>query len=131
MASCSVGSVTHFNPRSLAGATYVNGNKLTGVIFQSTLPRGSDGYGAFNGCFLLISIHAPSRERQTLSNNSRLLQAFQSTLPRGSDFTLWPVYRLPSHFNPRSLAGATMRCIVYPTEYLISIHAPSRERLWF
>ena len=55
-------------------------------IFQSTLPRGSDGISVSTRMSSLI---------------------FQSTLPRGSDAFLprrfWPHY----HFNPRSLAGAT------------------------
>ena len=54
----------HFNPRSLAGATYA---------------------GRILLMFLLISIHAPSRERlkSLIARLRRTL--FQSTLPRGSD----------------------------------------------
>ena len=54
----------HFNPRSLAGATF---NKN----FSS--------YSAF------ISIHAPSRERRINRLDSISTIRFQSTLPRGSD----------------------------------------------
>ena len=75
----------HFNPRSLAGATPEFLGSHSSMIFQSTLPRGSDGYGLplyssavnFNPRSLAgatvstiigyltatISIHAPSRER--------------------------------------------------------------------
>ena len=53
-----------FNPRSLAGATFRTRQMKVGVLFQSTLPRGSDI------AFAKISI------KQT---------TFQSTLPRGSD----------------------------------------------
>ena len=54
-----------------------------------------------------ISIHAPLRERHC------------SLAPQ---LHLW-------HFNPRSLAGATGRVKVRDENNLISIHAPSRERL--
>ena len=38
-------SAAHFNPRSLAGATLSRkAVELTGLEFQSTLPRGSDCY---------------------------------------------------------------------------------------
>ena len=99
--------------------------------FQSTLPRGSDN---------------PTRRPQP---QERL---FQSTLPRGSDVPGAPVYTLPIHFNPRSLAGATPIIFMlhfqlifqstlprgsdrpYPRSsygcHIISIHAPSRERLY-
>ena len=76
-----------------------------------------------------ISIHAPSRERRCC---------------------LWPCYEFPKHFNPRSLAGATLSVIIFLLLFIdfnprslagatsqharryphvaISIHAPSRER---
>ena len=120
----------HFNPRSLAGATYY-------LLSFCLIP--------------CISIHAPSRERQNDKRkgggdndfNPRSLAgatatvpprvckfSFQSTLPRGSDYCAYtgPHSRpisihapsrerlatslVPSslmHFNPRSLAGATRR----------------------
>ena len=56
----------------------------------------------------LISIHAPSRERQP----SQLY-----------------VQHHPYHFNPRSLAGATVALYNINALIIISIHAPSRERL--
>ena len=70
------------------------------LLFQSTLPRGSDLNTQSNGGWISISIHAP--------------------VPR-------QVQRC-FHFNPRSLAGATngrRRCFCFGR---ISIHAPSRER---
>ena len=98
-------------------------------IFQSTLPRGSDATSSAHCAATSISIHAPSRERRIGFNKTFDTQGFQSTLPRGSDnptrrpqpqerlfqSTLprgsdvpgAPVYPLPIHFNPRSLAGAT------------------------
>ena len=78
------------------------------------------------------------------------LITFQSTLPRGSDLSEPDLSYVPVHFNPRSLAGATVRFLilhlatryfnprslagatdrsfVYKTTFDISIHAPSRER---
>ena len=122
-------------------------------LFQSTLPRGSDQKQEdFKMGELVISIHAPSRERprerqiiadsrpfqSTLPRGSDLQtssllkpwHSFQSTLPRGSD----PVFRRSLlstvYFNPRSLAGATAKREVNRERYfMISIHAPSRERL--
>ena len=98
-------------------------------IFQSTLPRGSDCnsllvksyYVNFNPRSLagatpstllpysrmLISIHAPSRER------------------RGK----YPHRSVSFYFNPRSLAGATLSICFALASITISIHAPSRERL--
>ena len=75
-------------------------------LFQSTLPRGSDSGNILKRINCTISIHAPSRERQLLSGVRRTLQ----------------------YFNPRSLAGATMRYSGYESHWAISIHAPSRER---
>ena len=40
-----------------------------------------------------------------------LLQVFQSTLPRGSDLILFGFDFKSDHFNPRSLAGATLQRI--------------------
>ena len=56
-------AIQNFNPRSLAGATFGSGRKFCRFLFQSTLPRGSDGCD-FSTCTTdEISIHAPSRER--------------------------------------------------------------------
>ena len=139
----------NFNPRSLAGATILLLCIYHCVVFQSTLPRGSDVPGApvytlpihFNPRSLAgatyrvrlythcryISIHAPSRER--LKHNIRRLSC--------------------KNFNPRSLAGATQiserytsshqfqstlprgsdwKCSIKIIGITISIHAPSRER---
>ena len=54
----------NFNPRSLAGATYCIYDRKGELIFQSTLPRGSD---------------------QTIQDFCSQNYEFQSTLPRGSD----------------------------------------------
>ncbi len=55
-----------FNPRSLAGATiFLTSCKQVRELFQSTLPRGSDGsIDDKTGVITSISIHAPSRERR-------------------------------------------------------------------
>ena len=78
------------------------------MLFQSTLPRGSDDK-------ILAALF--------------LCCVFQSTLPRGSDQRRGNCRVAPRNFNPRSLAGATCSRIFSATSGQISIHAPSRERL--
>ena len=76
-----------------------------------------------------ISIHAPSRERRSGGCARRGQRTFQSTLPRGSDQEAYEQNILILHFNPRSLAGATLDSLYLDLSTKISIHAPSRERL--
>ena len=97
----------YFNPRSLTGATYFMSNYFGDILFQSTLPHGSDDISKLTGAKLLkfqstlphgsdvnkhiyvyidrISIHASSRERLFLLN----------------------IFDSDNDFNPRSLTGAT------------------------
>ena len=57
--------IGNFNPRSLAGATITRWPPLSSeMLFQSTLPRGSDQQLQHLTVALCISIHAPSRERR-------------------------------------------------------------------
>ena len=79
----------------------------------------------------MISIHAPSRERQYHNQAYGLDIEFQSTLPRGSDIISRQSRRTINNFNPRSLAGATCQDGSLNTDHRISIHAPSRERQYF
>ena len=97
----------YFNPRSLAGATSSSVASFTISRFQSTLPRGSD---------------------QARSSSAPAPTVFQSTLPRGSDILPMSWTDCKRYFNPRSLAGATEMSQKEFDEYVISIHAPSRER---
>ena len=126
-----VSNVNYFNPRSLAGATRSNQfyRHYGGIsihapsrerpIRQKTVRPATP-----------ISIHAPSRERLHLTLASSYVNViFQSTLPRGSDAKYQASARMYCDFNPRSLAGATIRRRKPPTICAISIHAPSRERL--
>ena len=98
---------TDFNPRSLAGATFREAFQiqrwyisihaplrerllliilpLNNLIFQSTLPCGSDFLVLWTISKRGISIHAPLRERLLVKLMSRLKKLFQSTLPCGSD----------------------------------------------
>ena len=78
---------THFNPRSLAGATVSTRFLRPITLFQSTLPL--TGATAFTALRPASSI------------------SFQSTLPRGSDWLRRTVSAAQINFNPRSLAGAT------------------------
>ena len=81
--------LSDFNPRSLTGATSFAISPINAPIFQSTLPHGSD---CICICFIvriLISIHAPSRERLILACLLVLVILFQSTLPHGSDISFF------------------------------------------
>ena len=102
-------SPCHFNPRSLAGATVIQAILERSQKYFN--PRSLTGATCWRFAFtqiLSISIHAPSRERQT--------------------HNLCCV--LHHYFNPRSLTGATLLCRQHKLVALdISIHAPSRERL--
>ena len=168
-----------FNPRSLTGATQI---QLTynndSYEFQSTLPHGSDPVRPRSRTFTQkfqstlphgsdvmlgrpepedfgISIHAPSRERPTISHfaplygyyfNPRSLTGatyrnffyftifhiFQSTLPHGSDSLYY--YLIIIHFFLfQSTLPHGSDDMYWPTfAFLgISIHAPSRERHLF
>ena len=98
----------HFNPRTLAGATFSFAlSSACPSIFQSTLPRGSD----FDWYICWLSCHP-----------------FQSTLPRGSDQLSSISSTSVTNFNPRSLEGATHTSYNVFVRFCISIHAPSRER---
>ena len=97
----------HFNPRSLAGATAAVHYCLDMIIFQSTLPRGSDI--CIESCF-------------------DFNQNFNPRSLAGATLTLNKFMKKSSYFNPRSLAGATVGVIVFFYHVQISIHAPSRER---
>ena len=118
----------HFNPRSLAGATYPPAPAGRDAAISIHAPSRERPAQAEVLSIHHISIHAPSRERPVLTSIKRRSKKFQSTLPRGSDeggcIPGWDSI----HFNPRSLAGAT----IYSSNKLhaphISIHAPSRER---
>ena len=98
------------------------------IIFQSTLPRGSDntdddkvfGYQDFNP----RSLAGATLEKDLRTKDLE----FQSTLPRGSDKALFGAWNHFADFNPRSLAGATLNKEIYAQGNEISIHAPSRER---
>ena len=121
------------------------------ALFQSTLPRGSDGYIHWLALQGTISIHAPSRERLSLSfGGFKIILYFNPRSLAGA--TGMPDHRSPpplgisihapsrerplemltskslTHFNPRSLAGATAPKRAAACSQQISIHAPSRER---
>ena len=141
-----------FNPRSLAGATCLFCKRprclkisihapsrerpsvtiitLPSLLFQSTLPRGSDLCAVlykrscldFNPRSLAgatvvsatdlargVNFNPRSLAGATLYilYQTGLLRSFQSTLPRGSDSSLYVKVIKQLYFNPRSLAGAT------------------------
>mgnify|MGYP007122683225 CR=1 FL=1 len=82
----------------------------------------------FSATKVIISIHAPSRERLFMVPKPGLAFIFQSTLPRGSDHVVPVLVLIGLHFNPRSLAEATSGALCLAEIMDISIHAPSRER---
>ena len=82
---------------------------ISHLLFQSTLPHGSDAGHGVTLYYSGISIHAPSRERLRDVREVIHYTQFQSTLPHGSD---------PLHDIDTVVRG-------------ISIHAPSRERAAF
>ena len=99
--------------------------------FQSTLPHGSDSQGPQTLHAFSISIHAPSRERQSLLAAYVRNGIFQSTLPHGSD---------DAYLSARAAMGISIHApsrerhiIALDSGYVldISIHAPSRERPQF
>ena len=99
------------------------------MIFQSTLPRGSDLVADDAMKNFIISIHAPSRERLTARRSALHCSIFQSTLPRGSDCDI--VIHNPSAIGISIHAPSRERPVQRGTamsEVEISIHAPSRER---
>ena len=120
--------------------------------FQSTLPRGSDIVMSEKELTdLIISIHAPSRERPPSASSLPLPADFNPRSLAGATITLRQAKTGAENFNPRSLAGATikiqkkLKLIIFQSTLprgsdqslyflkiwllAISIHAPSRERL--
>ena len=119
----------YFNPRSLAGATC---NRLAAkekILFQSTLPCGSDKGLLLTSGLGAISIHAPLRERLGHICRVTHINLFQSTLPCGSDLA-------KEQFKLQQIKfQSTLPCGSDDDEHIrwssvtgISIHAPLRER---
>ena len=103
---------------------------LLTMIFQSTLPRGSDLHHHYwRRCQHGISIHAPSRERRACRQISAASRYFNPRSLAGATVPPRAALSYQRYFNPRSLAGATP---IVATSLAsckpISIHAPSRER---
>ena len=140
----------YFNPRFLAGATMSKRIEIGAFRFQSTLPYGSDRFLSFlkslflvfqstlpcgsdsiriNAAeFILISIHAPLRERPTLHNITSYLPNFNPRSLTGATRAAKLQCTRLHNFNPRSLTGATQGAQIIRNAFIISIHAPSRER---
>ncbi len=97
-----------FNPRSLTGATFITPLFILFILFQSTLPYGSDNY------YPVIRIHIRNFNPRSLTGATAQFALlsyhakFQSTLPYGSDQILYHPLHYLEHFNPRSLTGATL-----------------------
>ena len=121
------------------------------MIFQSTLPYGSDCISICSAAMQQISIHAPLRERPKQRCKFALDQLISIHAPLRERLTSSMLIIRKKHFNPRSLTGATSpdaRCRSYRSDFNprsltgatfywpqrfrqrweISIHAPLRER---
>ena len=118
-------------------------------IFQSTLPRGSDGIlqGYLHWCikfqstlprgerlldsFIISSVFLfqstlPRGERPLLGNAVSSLNKFQSTLPRGERLARPKLRCYTPNFNPRSRVGSDVPAVVaHHKKTVISIHAPA------
>ena len=76
----------------------------------------------------IISIHAPSRERQQAHSGRAWRYHFNPRSLAGATLRGRNPSKEIVYFNPRSLAGATEFARLVKHVSKISIHAPSRER---
>ena len=100
---------------------------ISHLLFQSTLPHGSDAGHGVTLYYSGISIHAPSRERLRDVREVIHYTQFQSTLPHGSD----PLHDIDTVVRGISIhAPLRERQIASIFNHMdnISIHAPLRER---
>ena len=98
-----------FNPRSLAGATRNNLLQYRVLKFQSTLPYGSDKRWDYLFGSKAISIHAPLRERLGFGLLLRnTLTHFNPRSLTGATCICFNSSMAGANFNPRSLTGATL-----------------------
>ena len=119
----------NFNPRFLAGATSAGSGGGDIAEFQSTLPYGSESH-KFTLQLKYNDFNPRSLTGATWLKNLILFRCliFQSTLPYGSDHQDEQIQANTYHFNPRSLTGATITQHIKIQHFIISIHAPLRER---
>ena len=121
----------YFNPRSLAGATFLVGQLLGAVEISIHAPSRERPFVSHSNyspllisihapsrerpisdldrfVILNISIHAPSRERPNVARENAKLAAISIHAPsRERPRRRHHRHRHYHHFNPRSLAGAT------------------------
>ena len=77
------------------------------MVFQSTLPCGSDIKHFLSLFATLISIHAPLRERRVTGLIFIILLCISIHAPLRERLHINKIILHSKHFNPRSLAGAT------------------------
>ena len=99
------------------------------VLFQSTLPYGSDGRGNGFSKSFTISIHAPLRERFIDMFRTGKYNRISIHAPLRERGLKKALLLICLYFNPRSLTGANLPCGQCIGCRLISIHAPLRERI--
>ena len=81
------------------------------LVFQSTLPYGSDHLAELSGRLHVISIHAPVWERPSHLKEVIWIEYFNPRSRMGATGRQWPKQPHWSHFNPRSRMGATKRMV--------------------
>ena len=141
-----------FNPRSLAGATYViklgrsnakfsihapsrerrvaaDHSVMYVYVFNPRSLAGATKKAKLKATATSFSIHAPSRERQCWAANISITGAFQSTLPRGSDALRICIFATSLVFQSTLPRGSDLANPAPVNVKGFSIHAPSRERL--
>ena len=122
---------TNFNPRSLAGATVDFILPSLIIVFQSTLPCGSDA-GRCSALPAVPNFNPRSLAGATcaFSAGCQPVPAFQSTLPCGSDGDKQEMYEDVYKFQSTLPCGSDLMPFCFPACLpQISIHAPLRERL--
>ena len=124
-------SSQNFNPRSLAGATQSEDSAAASASISIHAPsRERLIHNTSLYSLHFISIHAPSRERLAYCRCVyRVPTDFNPRSLAGATSGELPMLKELLNFNPRSLAGATSNGTTERVRVGISIHAPSRERL--
>ena len=105
----------YFNPRSLAGATIALFTAINSRLFQSTLPRGSDPiFGCSYLCYFVFQSTLPRGSDPIIRNSERFAGIISIHAPSRERLHINKIILHSKHFNPRSLAGATLPSPVKP-----------------
>ena len=119
-----------FNPRSREGATFTADREDRAILVSIHAPAKERHYLQF--LFYAkneFQSTLPRRSDKSCTGATEREDMFQSTLPRRSDTISLRADRGLRSFNPRSREGATMDIVECKKSYKVSIHAPAKERL--